>query len=321
MSTVHINLSRNLKSFQEADTASTSMGTVKAGAYVLLESKMNHPDANSDYSKVSVPDVGDVWICSRWKQDNYAEVIASHQPETDSTSPAPSTTDGPVTDAPSASISLPRISFDDRDDSIPESELVSELSEYNGYSYASTDARYPYKLKGITINQGPPNQNNCCTFVEGMLVKSWADNFPDFEWNNKRHNQMMVMGADLFSPVAAAVESGMAVKVDDVEAPPQPWTIIQGWKEIDPPKGGHTFFIVDHHAETDRVLTLESNMALGLDGVGFRKIGMASDFGNKPPANWWENEAVWTWEKMKNSFKFRAMATLKVKNRSWSGIA
>ena len=60
--------------------------------------------------------------------------------------------------------------------------------------------------------------------------------------------------------------------------------------------------------------------AFGLDGVGFRKIGMASAFDHKPLANWWELPGVWIWAMIKDSYKFRAMATLKVKHRSWAGI-
>ena len=41
----------------------------------------------------------------------------------------------------------------------------------------------------------------------------------------------MIYSADnFFSPVTAAVETGMAVKVEDPNSAPEPWTIIQGWK-------------------------------------------------------------------------------------------
>lgn len=130
---------------------------------------------------------------------------------------------------------------------------------------------------------------------------------------------MMIFSTDdYFSPVTAALETGMGEKVDDVEAAPNPWTLVQGWKTQW--TGGHTFIIVDHHKETDKILTIESNKAFGLNGVGFRKIGMASVLNNQPPENWWELPGVWTWAQIKNSYKFRAMATLKVKNRSWAGL-
>jgi len=320
MSTVQITISKRLKSFQEADTSSPSMGFVDPGNYVVVDRKVKYPGPETDYARITVAGKGDVWICARWKDSHYGEFEAG-----------PSIPDNPFANEPTnpveanepdtpISINIPVLNFDDQDDSIDESELVSELADYDGFTYDLHNPTYPYPLKGIKVPQAPPNQNNCCTFVEGMVVKAWADNFPDFEWNNKRHGQMMIVSVDdYFSPVTAVIENGMAVKADDVDNAPQPWTVIQGWKQQW--KGGHTFFIVDHHKETDRVLTLESNMAFGLNGVGFRKIGMASDFGNKPPQNWWEREDVWTWEKLKQVYQFRAMATLKVKNRKWSGIA
>lgn len=140
---------------------------------------------------------------------------------------------------------------------------------------------------------------------------------------------MMIFSTDdYFSPVTAALQNGMGEEVDDVDAAPLPWTFVQGWKSrqiegVPGSKwsGGHTFIIVDHHAETDKVLTLESNKAFGLNGVGFRKLGMASTLNHLPPKDWWTLPGVWTWEQIKNSYKARAMATLKVKDRSWSGLS
>lgn len=222
---------------------------------------------------------------------------------------------------------LNRINFNDTDDAIEEATLVSELKAYDGFSYHFSAPTYPYPLKGVTVPLGPLKQNNCCTFVEGILVKSWTDSFSDFKWDLKRHKQMMISSADLdyFSPITALVDNGMAEKIDDLNAAPQPWTAIQGWKtkktESTKWGGGHTFLIVDYHEGTDKVLTLESNKAYKLNGVGFRPIGMASALNHQPPEKWWELPNVWTWKKMKSVYKFRAMAALKVKNRTWSGIA
>ena len=112
-----------------------------------------------------------------------------------------------------------------------------------------TKPTYPHALKGVKVPLGPPAQNNCCTFIEGLLVKSWADKFPEFKWDNKRHGQMMITSdKDYFSPVTALVDNGMAKKIDDIEAPPQPWIAIQGWKTEKTAStkwsGGHTFLIV-----------------------------------------------------------------------------
>ncbi len=320
MSTQHITLAKKLMSFAEADTSSEKKGFVEAGNYSLLSTKLNFPNDDTDYAQIET-EAGKVWICSRWKGHRYTETQSS--PEL------------PSDDQPDSFLdaigAVSRINFNGRDDAVEESKLVEIVKDYDGFAYDLHDPAYPYDLPGVNLPLAPPKtkQNNCCTFAEGLIVKAWSDQFSDFEWNNHRHGQMMIFSTeDYFSPVTAAVESGMGEEVEDVEAAPAPWTLVQGWKskqsdDVPGSKwfGGHTFIIVDHHLETDKVLTLESNKAFGLDGVGFRKIGMASAHNHQPPANWWDLPGVWTWKQIKNSYKARAMVTLKVKNRSWSGLA
>lgn len=320
MSTLHIKLAKRLMSFAEASTSSTKNGFVEVGEYSLLSSKPNFPNEDTDYIQIET-DNGKVWICSRWKDNSYTETQASPEKVNEKE---------PVNllDALGA---VSRINFDNSSDAVDESRLVSLVKDYDGFAYDLHDPAYPYQLSGVNLPITPPKarQNNCCTFVEGLVVKAWSDAFPDFKWNNQRHGQMMIFSTnDYFSPVTAALEGGMGEEVTDVDAAPLPWTLVQGWKssqsESDPNgkwSGGHTFIIVDHHAETDKVLTLESNKAFGLNGVGFRKIGMASEFNHQPPENWWTLPGVWTWAQIKKSYKARAMATLKVRNRSWSGLS
>jgi len=139
-----------------------------------------------------------------------------------------------------------------------------------------------------------------------------------FGWASERHRQMMIMSSDdFFSPVTAAVQSGMAEAVADPDVPPHPWTIVQGWRLQW--RNGHTFILLDHDQATDRVLTLESNSAYGLDGVGCRKLGNLRDLPDgKPPTRWWENDKLWTWQDMCTRYRFRQQARLKVRDRSWT---
>ena len=162
-------------------------------------------------------------------------------------------------------------------------------------------------------------KNNCCTFVEALVVRAWQDVHPNrFGWTAARHRQMMIIGDDLFSPIHCLVEAGIATAVADPNASPRPWSAVQGWRSRG---GGHTFLIVDHHAASDRVLTLESNRGYGLDGVGFRKLGnLREHVNNGPPAAWWENAKAPTWAEICATYAERELAALKVTNRSWSGL-
>ena len=286
-----------LKGFEKADTSSQFEGRLDPGRYVVDEYLENHPDESTDFARVQAPTLGagDTWICTRWNDQEYAVVVDVVQPQTD------------------------RKTFDDDPGAIPEAALLQQLDAFSDFTYDLDDARYPHLLKGVNVPQAPPKTNNCCTFVEAFLVKSWTDQLDDYQWNASRHRQMMIMSSDdFFSPVTAVVESGMALAVPDPDAPPHPWTIIQGWRHQW--RSGHTFLIVDHHDETDRVLTLESNSGYRLNGVGFRAIGNLRDFGGEPPDQWWTDNSLWTWQRVRSTYRFRQQAWLKVTDRNWSGL-
>jgi len=286
-----------LKGFLEPDVKSDFEGYLAPGKYKVLEYRENFPDADTDYALLVAPALGagDTWICARWKQERYADVE-------DSAAPSPPTSR----------------SFEDEPMATPEAALIGLLASFHDFTYDRDEARYPFALPGVNVPQSPPNSNNCCTFVEALLVRGWADvHGGDFAWNAERHRQMMInSNDDFFSPVTAAVESGMAAVVHDPDAAPHPWTLLQAWRFQW--RGGHTFIIVDHHPATDRVLTLESNSAYRLDGVGFRMIGNLRDQANgDPPPSWWNNEALWTWDRVRTTYRFRQQAWLKVTGRSW----
>lgn len=289
-------LHNRLKGFSEADTGSQAEGFLQPGKYVVLELLENHPYGDTDYARVRAPELGagDTWICARWKDSRYAEIKE--------------------VDFPGAK----RQTFDDAPLAVSEKDLVKLLDKFHNFTYDLDEARYPYPLPGVNVPQAPPAYNNCCTFVEALLVKAWTYAHDSVTWSAERHGQMMIFSSDdFFSPVTAIVDSGMGIAVSDNDTAPHPWTIVQGWRQQW--RGGHTFLIVDHHKPTDRVLTLESNSSYKLNGVGFRAIGNLRDV-SSPPENWWVREDLWTWERIRSTYRFRRHAWLKVKDRSWSGL-
>lgn len=285
-----------LPGFLGPDTSAPREGFLDPGTYPVETYARNHPDADTDYALVTAPTLGagDTWICTRWRDQIYADVEEV---------PAPVTERQPFADDPMA---------------VDEAALVELLPRFHAFTYDLDEARYPYALPGVRVPEAPPASNNCCTFAEALLVRAWADAHDGFDWGPERHGQMMIYSADdYYSPVTAAVESGMA-EAADADAPPHPWTLIQGWRHQW--RSGHTFLVLDHHPGTDRVLTLESNSSYRLDGVGFRMVGNLRDLSDhRPPDAWWEREELWTWTRMVATYRFRRMATLKVKDRAWSG--
>jgi hypothetical protein len=288
-----------MRGYISPDTTSQFEGYVEPGDYFVLEEKPNFPTPDTDYARLEVPTLGalDTWICVRWRTHQYAQLL-------DEKTPPPAV----------------RLSFSDEPLAISEDRLTALLPEFLPFHYELDEARYPWKLPGIQLPMAPPKVNNCCTFVEALTVKAFSDaHGAAFTWDAGRHRQMMIVSTeDNFSPVTGAIESGMAIPSPSPDAPPHPWTLIQGWRNQW--RSGHTYLIVDHHAATDKVLILESNCAYGLDGVGYRGIGMLRDKGVKPPAQWWTLEDVWTWRKVCSTYLFRQQAWLKVKDRKLSGL-
>lgn len=288
----YLQLSSPLKGFEEANTASQSQGLIQPGNYQLKEVRTNFPDSDTDYANIVVPAFGDedTWICLRWKDKTYA-VISER-----------------------ATVKADLINFDSDSEAIDEQILTDLLPKFYDFEYDFDQARYPFILKGFNAPLAPPATNNCCTFVEALVAKVWEVG-RGIPWNMDNHKQMMIFSADdYFSPITCLVSQHIAKRVKDSDQSPHPWTVIQGWRKQW--TSGHTFIIVDHHPETDRILTLESNSAYKMNGVGCRMIGNIRDI-QRPPADWHKNPNLWTWERMKSVYQFRKQCVLKVKNTSW----
>ncbi len=279
----------SLNGYLMPSTTSQLEGILDEGLYLVLEERLNYPTEETDYVRVYAPHLGanDTWICSRWKDNRYA-VVDEVEPQ-----------------------KKPNYVPDSL--SIPEKALVDLLPNFYEFGYDLDNARYPFELDGVKLPMGPPYDNNCCTFVEALLVKAWQ-NEHNIEWTPEKHGQMMILSSmDYFSPITACIQAGIAEDINIHSAPP-PWTVVQGWRHQW--RGGHTFIIVDHDPFTDRVLVLESNSSYGLDGVGFRNIGKLRHITNPGP-QWKDMDMVWTWEKIKSTYRYRKLARLKVTDRKW----
>lgn len=289
----YANLLYPLKGFEDPDTSSQMQGFVPSGKYLVIEFRENYPNADTDYAHIAVPSMGDeeTWICTRWKGHHYTTI------ETKTVVPTTN------------------YKFDQDPKAVPERSLTSLLVDFHDFTYDLDRARYPYALSGFKAPLAPPATNNCSTFVEALVVKAWENSISGFKWSLENHKQMMIYSADdYYSPVTCLINAEMAQAVPDHDQLPHPWTVIQGWRKQW--TSGHTFMILDHHPDTDRVLTLESNSAYKLNGVGYRMIGNVKQF-PKPPDNWWDNDRLWTWAQIKSVYRFRQQCILKVKEREW----
>ncbi len=278
-----------LNGYAKADTSSAVEGRVARGTYPVLEELKDA--AGNDFALLGIDkfDGADTWICTQSLGVLYADVMDAPTPE-------------------------PRRDFSNDPAAIDEAKLVALFEAFDGFTYAA-DGQYPWPLPGVTI-QTEKKQNNCCTFVEALVVKAWEGN-PGFTWSRERHRLMMVDTSDRFGPITAAVEAGVALPAPSPLSAPQPWSIVQGWRSDG---GGHTFIVVDHDHVSDRVLLLESNMVFKLNGPGYRSFGPLQVFGTAAPPQWSLSSECPTWKDVCARYVDRLHAGLRVKGLKLAGL-
>lgn len=331
-----VKISQHINCYIKPDKKSEKLGQLEEGDYPIIEFNQN---GDTEYVKVQSDKIenGEGWICLRTQKYHYGLVFNQREKENIvKTSP-----EGEFSiDVDEEQLYMARVVLKDyfdaeskwiipigsdiikmipTDKSVMESAIIDRLNDFKNFTYNLDDASYPYTLPDVNIQIAPPNpkQNNCCTFVEGLLVKAWKDaQGSEFNWSSEKHKKMMIQSTtDYYSPVTAIIESNMGIEINENELPP-PWTIVQGWKSQW--SGGHTFIIVDVHKSTQRILTLESNSSYKMNGPGFRQLGDIDKFADcNPGKNWWKNAALWDWGKFKEVYLFRRMARLKIYDLKW----
>ncbi|HET7270396.1 MAG TPA: RHS repeat-associated core domain-containing protein, partial [Rubrobacter sp.] len=338
-----LRLTMKLPTFEKPNTASKQTGSLDEGDYRVFEILRNVGEA--DYVRVQSAGLpgGEGWVCSRSKDSHYALLHDSVEKEGAATTNAQGEYSVEVADkrlyrlrfvlkdyfdAESERRSPPAknidVELEAAPDGVMESFLIDRIDDFKNFAYVPKeregDPQYPYQLddtKKVDLDQAPPRENDCCSFVEGLAVKAWKDARGDeLSWDLAKHNRMMITSTDdYFSPVTEVVDSDMAVDIDNEKLPP-PWTIVQGWNAQY--TSGHTFFVLDVHPDTERVLTLESNKTFGMDGPGFRTLGDIDDFKDfNPGKDWWKDKRLENWEAFKKRYPNRKMARLKVYGQRW----
>ncbi len=286
-------LKRRLPLFQDADTSGPIAARAPMGRYDVIERKVDHPSRETDYVKLAFGGQ-QLWACSRWKHNHYAEFEEQAPPE-----PAPLVTP-PGTQ-------------------IPEWALVRLLPRFTAFTYSLKRPRYPYEIPGVRVRTTGKKAINCCTFAEALLVRAFEDELDQaFHWGPVRHAQMMIFDAgDRFSPITAAVEANMGAAVDDEDRAPEPWTLVQGWRGHEISRGGHTFIVLDVEGKgaDARILTLEANKAYQINGVGYRGLGNIERYrsrGLSPGAGWWDAAGIPSWGQLAETYPLRRSAKLHV---------
>ena len=192
--------------------------------------------------------------------------------------------------------------------------ILETLKNYIGWSYSSGDPRYPSDLPGIRLPRSPPEQTNCCAFVEGLIIGAAMECVADLEWGMAAHRRAMIWTpADRFGPVGVLVDAGLAVPhTVRRDTPPPPMSVCLGWRGT----RGHTFIIAD--TDGGRVLILEANKGRGLNGVGWRAGGRLTS--STQPDGWQTVKDVWDWRRVMKAYPELAVAAVRIDRADPDGI-
>jgi len=168
-------------------------------------------------------------------------------------------------------------------------QVVAELmTQLVPQTYVLSGAQCPSNPPGMTLKNIGHETTNCCTMTGWLL--GWA--FEGVSFTSNQWKLWMVATTDSGN-VPTVPNWGPRVTLEwgvATTAPGNGPCLIQYFTET----GGHSLIVVDYDAETDKILTLESNSAFGLDGCGWGQIGNLRDVFNPGPN--WKDKVSQTWQ-------------------------
>lgn len=173
------------------------------------------------------------------------------------------------------------------DEMVDWSRVVELLPNFYKQRYQLSGAQCPSNPPGMSLRNIGDETTNCVQFTAWLV----SNVFAGVKFSSQQWKKWMVSGDYTGSPPIVpnwgprvALEWGVAT-----QSPTNgPWLIQYFTKS-----GGHSLIVVKHDPETDKILTLESTDAYGVDGAGWAQIGNLKDHLN-PGKNWTE-KVTQTW--------------------------
>jgi hypothetical protein len=167
--------------------------------------------------------------------------------------------------------------------------FVDLFPEVSKQKYKLSGAQCPSNPPGISLKRIGYATNNCVLFTSWIIsaafdgVSFTKDQWSQWMVSSTVPNPLPVPG---YGP-KVCLEWGIATT-----APGEGVYLIQYFTKT----GGHSMLVVDHDPETDKILTLESNSAFKLNGVGWADIGNLRDVPNPGSRKKWVKKVKQTWK-------------------------
>lgn len=165
--------------------------------------------------------------------------------------------------------------------------IADLLTQMIPQTYTLHGAQCPSNPPGMTLKNIGHETTNCCTMTAWLLGWAFGAQFTSAQW------KLWMVSTTDEGNVPTVPNWGPRVCLDwgvGTTAPGDGPCLVQYFTSA----GGHSLIVLDYDPETDKILTLESNSAFGLDGCGWGQIGNLRDVFN-PGLNW-KDKVTQTWK-------------------------
>jgi len=179
------------------------------------------------------------------------------------------------------------------------------LKKMLNQQYQLSKAQCPSQPLGVSVKRIGEETTNCVLFSAWFLCHMFDRPFTSGQWSQ----WMVSSGEDNYHVPAygprVCIDWGVATT-----APSKgPW-LVQYFTD----SGGHSMIVLCHDAETDKILTLESNSAFKLNGCGWGDIGNLRSVFNPGPS--WKDKVTQTWASRISSKRAVHVVSLDISSES-----
>ena len=168
--------------------------------------------------------------------------------------------------------------------------FVDLFPEVSRQKYKLSGAQCPSNPPGVSLKRIGYETSNCVLFTSWIISAAFDGvSFVKDQWS-----QWMVSAAPPNPLPIPAYGPRVCLDWDiATTSPGEGMYLIQYFTKSG---GGHSMLVIDHDPETDKILTLESNNAYKLNGVGWADIGNLRDVPNPGPRKEWTRKVKQTWQ-------------------------
>jgi len=205
------------------------------------------------------------------------------------------------------------------------SVIVGLFPRLTKQTYQFKKAQMPSQPPGINLSASLIGDKiiNCTNLTTWLLGTAWNSQDPSIKFSTPQWQHWQVWEADPSRIPGYGPSVVLEWGVGSTAPSTGPW-LLQTFRSSDPSSlSGHSYIILKHDAQTDKILTLEANNSVGLNGVGFGGIGNLRDLPDGNPGPDWTTKTTMTWSERVDANPRVHIASLAIDSQTidtWLGI-